>query len=550
MFVNQFSRILSLTLVLMLISGCGDPVTKNKLKIFSYNQKSCRSLDPADASSQGVIWLVNQLYSGLVQMNERMEIKPSLAKYWEVSEDGKKYKFHLRTNVRFHDSEVFQEGKGRLVKASDFVYSFNRIIAEETASNMDWVFKGKVVDKEPFVAIDDSTFVINLEKPFPPFLGMLSMQVCSVVPKEAVEKYGKDFSKKPVGTGPFQFRNWDEGNKMFLVKNKNYFEKYGQDTLPFLDAIKVTFIQDKHTEMMAFLKGDLDFLTSIDASIKDELLTADGALTPQYAERIRLDKLPYLNTEYLGFMIDENQEKDVDGNAMAGHPLFNTKVRQAIAHAIDKGEIVRYLRNNIGSPAKWGFIPPVMFKESDYNWRGHRYDIAKSHQLLKEAGYPNGEGIPEIKMYVENGAVDICTAIQNQMKKIGLNVNLVPTKKTFIKTERDKQTLPCFYGQWIMDYPDPETFLTCFYGKNPSSPNFTRFHSSEFDALYEKAFQTVDERERNALYLKMDSIAADQVPLIPIYYDEIVNFSHKYVKGLNVTPSKLLNLKYVDIERQ
>lgn len=537
-------------MILVACSSCGGGPDNSKLKIFKYNQVSCRSIDPADAGSQGVIWVVNQVFNGLVQMDEKMNIKPCIAKYWELDPSGTKYTFYLKTNVHFHDHDAFDGGTGRAVVAEDFVYSFNRIMAPETSSDGAWVFNGKVRKENPFVALNDSVFEVHLEKSFPPFLGMLSMQYCSVVPKEVVSKLGKQFAKNPIGTGPFRFKKWDEGKNMYLVKNKDYFEKFGSDQLPYLDAIKISFINDKHTELMSFLKGDLDFLTSIDASIKDELLTSSGELKENHQDKIDLNKLPYLNTEYLGFMVDPTIEKDVDGKSLKNHPIFNVKVRQAIAHAIDKDDIVRYLRNNIGQTADYGFIPKVMYGDRPYSWNGFDFDPNRSRQLLSEAGYPNGEGIPEISLYVEKGAQDICNSIQAQLRNIGIKIKLVSTNKSFIKTERDKSSLICFYGQWIMDYPDPETFLTCFYGKNPSSPNFTRFQNEEFDALYEKAMNTVDEEERMAIYMKLDSIGANQVPLIPIYYDEIVNFSHKHILNLNVTPSKLLNLKYVDIFKE
>ena len=534
-------------LTLLFIASCNTAPKQSNLKIFKYNQASCRSADPADAGSQGVIWVVNQVFNGLVQMDDRMNIKPCLAKYWMLDETGTKYTFYLRTDVYFHDHSSFESGVGRKMTAHDFVYSFNRIIDPKTSSVGAWVFNGKVKEENPFVAVNDSVLEINLRQSFPPFLGMLSMQYCSVVPREVVEFYGKDFAKHPIGTGPFRFKKWDEGKKMYLVRNTKYWEKYGNDTLPYLDAVKITFIQDKHTELMAFLRGDLDFLTSIDASIKDELLTIKGDLRPEFSNDFVFDKLPYLNTEYLGFMIDSTKEFDVNGKSLKGHPVFNKKVRQAIAHALDKDEIVRYLRNSIGTPAHKGFIPPVMFGDMPYNWQGYKYNPNKALDLLAKAGYPNGKGLPAIDLFVEHGAQDICTAILGQLKKIGININLVPTNKSFIKAEREKSSLICFYGQWIMDYPDPETFLTCYYGLNPSSPNFTRYQNEAFDLMYESSIKTLDNEKRMKLYMQADSIAMKDAALIPIYYDQIVNFTHKYVQGLSVTPSKLLSLKYVDI---
>ncbi|HRP61239.1 MAG TPA: ABC transporter substrate-binding protein, partial [Vicingus sp.] len=163
----------------------------------------------------------------------------SLALGWEISEDGKEYTFYIKNDVYFHHHDLFKDGKGRKVVAEDFVYSFNRIIDSKVASPGAWVFNNLDFNEEnkyaPFVAVNDTTLKIFLTQPFPPFLGILTMQYCSVVPHKIVEHYKNDYSSNPIGTGPFQFKMWDEGNKMVFVKNDNYFEKTAKgEQLPYI----------------------------------------------------------------------------------------------------------------------------------------------------------------------------------------------------------------------------------------------------------------------------------------------------------------------------
>ena len=150
-----------------------------------------------------------------------------------------------------------------------------------------------------FSALNDTTFDIELKTPFPAFLSLLSMQYCSVVPKEVVEN--GNFNKHPVGTGPFKFQIWKDGVKLVFRKNLNYFEKEGEEQLPFLDAVAITFIKDKQAAFLQFIQGELDFISGIDASYKDEILANTGELQEKYKNKVILQSQPYLNTEYLGF---------------------------------------------------------------------------------------------------------------------------------------------------------------------------------------------------------------------------------------------------------
>ena len=186
-------------------------------KTFHYNEfNGIASLDPAFAKSQSVMWPSHQLFNTLVEIDDSLHIVPSLAAHWDISADRTVFTFHLRTDVFFHDDDAFPGGKGRKLTAEDIVYSFSRIIAKQVASPGAWIFNRKVDTIQPFKAIDDSTFRLKLLRPYNPILGIISMQYCSVVAREAVEKYGVDFRRHPVGTGPFRFISWETADPDFM----------------------------------------------------------------------------------------------------------------------------------------------------------------------------------------------------------------------------------------------------------------------------------------------------------------------------------------------
>ncbi|RYY15082.1 MAG: ABC transporter substrate-binding protein [Chitinophagaceae bacterium] len=335
-----------------LLISCSERASSGKM-VFRYNEQTgIASLDPAFAKNQSVMWAVHQLYNTLVETDQQLNLVPSLAYRWNVSDDRKTYTFHLRQDVFFHDNPVFPGGKGRRMTADDVTYSLRRLIDPKTASSGAWIFNNRIDPDKGFETVDDSTFRLNLLRPFTPILGLLSMQYCSVVPHEVTEKYGKDFRSHPCGTGPFRLESWEEGQALIMVKNEKYFERDSAGRpLPYLDAIKTTFYDNKATEFLLFRQGKLDFTNDLDASFKDEVLSKNGQLKAEWQGKIRLSKHPYLNTEYLGILVDSS------GPFGKQSPLRTKKIRQAMNYAIDRRKMMLYLRNSIGIPAESGFIP-------------------------------------------------------------------------------------------------------------------------------------------------------------------------------------------------
>lgn len=537
--------LLILVVVALAVTSCSTKGRNDDKMIFHYNESSgIQTLDPAYASGQAVIWACNQLFNGLVELDDSMRIVPSIAKNWEISEDGCTYTFFLRTDVSFHNTDFFPFKEKRYVKAADFVYSFNRILDGEVASPGAWVFqkvKRKSNGAPCFEALNDTTFRITLTEPFPPFLGILTMKYCSVVPQEVVEHYGKEFRNHPIGTGPFQFKMWQEGVKMVLRKNPDYFERDEQGArLPYLDAVAISFIVDKQSVFMEFMKGSIDFMSGVEACYKDALLTKEGALNPAYRDEITLITGPYLNTEYLGFML-----KDKGTN----NPLLNKKIRQAINYGFDREKMMKFLRNNVGYAGTAGFIPRGMAAFNPERVVGYDYNPGKAAQLLEEAGYPHGKGLPPISVAVSANYADLCQYIQHELAKIGIDLRLDVTQGAQQREMMRNYQLPFFRGSWICDYPDAENYLALFYSKNlqPVGSNYTHYVNKTFDKLYEASQRCTDESKRNEYYIRMDSLLMADAPVVVLYYDKVVRFTRKEITGLGINPINMLDLRRVKI---
>ncbi len=521
--------------LLMLFASCDTEERRNN-RVFRYNQpEGLTTLDPAFAKSQAVNWATHQIYNSLVDIDDNLRIVPALAKRWEISDDGLHYTFTLRQDVFFHNNPAFPKGKGRLVKASDVVYSLGRIIDKNTASPGAWIFNHRVDSVKPFTALNDSVFQLKLIRPFPPILGILSMKYCSIVAREAVNFYGNDFRRNPCGTGPFYFKQWEEGQALILHRNPVYFERDGKGIkLPYLDAIKVSFLDNKATEFMEFQQGRLDFVNDIEASFKDEVLTKKGDLKKEWEGKIVLNKHAYLNTEYLGILVDPGND------LVKNSALKDKKIRQAMNHAVDRKKMMMYLRNSIGTAAESGFIPAGMPGFDADKVKGYHYDPERARTLLKDAGYNPFQRITlkTVPVYAELGAF-----VAKQLEEIGMKVNVETVQRATLLEEIAKSRAPFFRGSWIADYPDGENYLSVFYGRNPAPPNYTRYNNPAFDKLYEQALQETTDSVRYELYRKMDQMVMDDAPVIPLWYDMAIHLVQKNVTGFKPNALNLLELR-------
>lgn len=534
----------TIILLVFVFNSCHSPFDDDpSLTVFRYNEFSnITSLDPAFAKDQANIWACNQLYNSLLQLDDQLHICPGIAESWQVDSSGTTYLFHLRSDVFFHDHPSFEHGKGRKVTAHDFVFSFNRILDPALASPGAWVFSkvARLDNGFDFKALDDSTFRIRLVEPFPPFAGILTMIYCSVVPEEVIIGAGENFRRAPSGTGPFKLGTWKENVKLVLVKNDRYFESDRDKRLPFLDAVSVTFLIDKQSAFLEFVKGNLDFISGLDQSYKDELLTKDGQLKAKYLNKFNLLTQPFLNTEYLGILVDTTLE------IVKNSPLKHKKVRQAINHGFDREKMIRYLRNNIGYPGLYGILPPGL-PAFDTSLTAYDYNPAKARQLIREAGYENPEDIPEITLHTTAEYVDLFKYLQHQLEETGLRIKIEVNPAATLMQMKAYSKINFFRASWIADYPDEENYLSLFTGKNfaPGGPNYSRFYSETYDSLYEKSQVTTSDADRNEIYRQMNQVMMNESPVVILYYDQVLRFTQKNIQDLGTNPLNLLSLKRV-----
>ncbi|MGB2305880.1 MAG: ABC transporter substrate-binding protein [Flavobacteriaceae bacterium] len=533
-FNTNFSKLSFSKLILIigfLVVGCQSEIKIHDNTVFRYNEfRNITSLDPAFARNPQNIWPIQQIFNGLVQLDDSLQIRPEIAKSWHINEEGTVYTFELRDDVYFHKSNVFGPKGTRTVTAEDFVYSFNRLKDEKTGSPGGWVLQ----NVKNYYAPNTHVLQIELKQPFPAFLGLLTMRYCAVVPKEGITFFKDDFRSNPIGTGPFQFKKWEEDVKLVLRKNDLYFEQNESgEQLPYLEAIAISFLPDIQSEFMMFIQGKFDFLNSLDTSYKDDLLTPLGELQEKHHQDIKMEKGPYLNTEYIGFYLDANNKA-----------LKSRKIRKAMNIGFDREKMILFLRNTIGFPAFQGFIPKGL--PGHGNQIFNEYNPALAQELVQEYTKEQGEN-PKIRLATDVNYLDICEYLQRAYQNIGIDVTIELMPTATLRQAKSSGNLETFRASWIADYPDAENYLSLFYSMNfsPKGPNYTHFSQAKFDKLYEETMKISDPEKRIVSYRKMDRLLMSSYPIIPLYYDQAIRFTRKNVSGLQMNAINLLNLKHV-----
>jgi peptide/nickel transport system substrate-binding protein len=231
-------------------------------------------------------------------------------------------------------------------------------------------------------------------------------------------------------------------------------------------------------------------------------------------------------------------------------PLHDRRIRQAINYGFDREKMMKYLRNGIGVPGTGGFVPcglPGFDSVAPY---GYHYDPQKALALLAEAGYPHGKGLPTLTLSTTSNYLDLCKYIQQQLGLLGMQVKVDVNAPAALREQIAQGKSSWFRGSWIADYPDAENYLSLFYSPNrcPAGSNYTRFRSASYDRLYQQAKQVTDEQQRISLYRKMDQLIINEAPVIVLYYDQVLHFTHKNVQGLRSNAMNALDLRYVKIK--
>lgn len=528
------------SLILILLYSCTKVDGLSDKTVFRYNEPGgISSLDPANSRNLENIWAVNQLFDGLVALDKRLRVVPKIAKDWKIDSTGTFYEFTLRSDVYFHPSPHFKDGK-RSVLASDFVYSFSRLVDPNVASAGSWVLNSVKRNKDGSLALfaeNDSTLRLELNAPNPAFLSLLATQYCVVLPKEVVEAEGNAFRSNPIGSGPFKFFMWEEGLKLILHKNEHYFEKDAKGkSLPYLDAVAVSFIKDQSAALMGMQRGDFDFISGLDAASKQNVLTPDGNLSDDFKTSCNIIKTPFLKTDYLGIRLGLDSFLD------------QKKVRRALSMAINREALVKFVLNDIGEPAYSGFVPGSLWKnelEPDSNLL---YNPSAAKEILKE--------FPEIKNHeivisTTATAIEVCEFVQRQWMDIGLKVRVDILPPSHHRQETAQGNLPLFRKSWIADYPDPENFLGLGFSEHiiPAGPNYFFHNDPAFDSLYLASAKTSGQ-ERDSLLVAMQERLNENLPLIPLFYDEVFQLCSKRVTGLQSDGMNVLDLTEVRLSQR
>lgn len=522
--------------------------------VFNANETDqIRSLFPLSVTQAAAHRIGAQIYEGLVRFDQGdLSIQPALAESWEVDATGTVYTFKLRSDVRFHDNACFPDGKGRLMTGKDVLMVFTELCTFDQANQMDWLLLDRVLGAHAHYAatmkgehsdgvrglelLDDHTFRISLNSAWPAFLQILAHQGCWIYPKELVTHYGPKAKLEPVGTGPFRKATYRPGEVLILERNQHY---WGKDelgnALPFLDAIRYTFVTDKEKEFEEFEKGNLSVLYELPVGRTDVLTTAK--------DRFQVQDMPGLTVQFYGFN--------------AAHPPFNDpNVRKAFSLAIDRQYLVDSLLNGLAVAANRGVVAPGFVDYPYDSIPGMEYDPVKARALLSETGFPGGSGLPTVFLQVNNsgfGYVRVAGEVQSMLERnLGARVvtTVLPSDQHFSRVENGEAS---FWREgWVVDHPDPENFLAMFYGRNaPSDPkapsylNSTRYKNARFDSLFARAQATSEQQERMLLLAKAERQLMQDVVVVPLYHERSVRLLQPWVMDLPINGMEYRDLRKV-----
>ena len=475
------------------------------------------TLDPALVTDNLSDAVTSNVFRGLVTMDpETLAIAPAVADSWSISPDGLAYTFHLRPGVVFHN--------GRTLTADDVAWSFRRLLRKETNSPRRWLLEpvagsaafteGRSPDVAGMVIEAPDRITLRLEKPFAPFLGMLTMIGAAIVPREVYEDPARGYLRAPVGCGPFRFTRWETAS---LLEMEAFDRYYGGR--PALDRVQVRIIENKATALEAYRAGDLDSLDEVPADV-----------TPDLEKEVH--KYPFIGVGYIGFNLDLPPFK--------GNPAL----RQAINYGVDKEYLWNKILPGANLPAR-GIIPPGI-PGYDPDLPGYPHDEAKARALLAKAGYPGGRGLAPIGLWVNTSEDNrrIALQVQSDLKRIGVPIKVKEVDwAAYLHAVEGSPTVPgeaqMFRFGWSLDYPDADAVLRlCLHSKNVGPPgNFFRYRNPEFDRLVDGALSMTDPAARADAYRRAERMAVmdDAVWLFLNYYGSMTLFK-PYVQGIVHTP--------------
>lgn len=527
--------------------------------VFNLNEtEPLRSIFPLSLTQASAYRIMAQVYQGLVAFDSGdLSIKPCLAERWDVDTTGLVYTFHLRSGVRFHDDPAFPNGRGRELVAADVVHCFTAICTSGMGDQMMWLFQDRVQGanahfaastKGPvpggvkgIAAPDERTVRITLTQPTPTFLQILAHPGCWIWPRELVEAYGPGPVDHAIGTGPFAMHPLHAGEAMVLERFADYWGRSAEgDPLPYLDAVRVTFEENKDAEVDAFIDRRLTALLELPLQrLRDITDTVDADGTPH----VKVMRMPALSTQFYAFDLFHK-------------PFNDERVRRAFALAIDRRILVDSVLGGMATAAEHGIVAPGLAGYPYERVPGCGHDPDSARRLLAAAGYPDGRGFPPLQLQANAdgfGYLRVAEAVQAMLERtlrIPISISVMRADQHFERVEHGRAR---FWREgWTADHPDPENFLALVYGRNavadsaqPASINMTRFRDPDLDRYFAAAAKASDLSARMGLLARADSMMMMRMPLIPMYHEQASFVVQPWVHGLKLNPIELLDLSAV-----
>jgi peptide/nickel transport system substrate-binding protein len=482
------------------------------------------TLDPARFNESESGKVARCIYEGLVKFNEDLtEIQPSLATSWNVSDNGKVWVFNLRKGVSFHDGTHFN--------ANAVVTSYRRQFdPQHPFYNKDF-FKlashtFRYVTKVE--ATDEHTVKITMEKPFAPFLNILAIAAASfIVSPTALEKWGDQIGRHPVGTGPFRFDKWIPGERITLERNPNYW-----GNKPYLDRLVFVSIADNKSRLLALKTSAIHVMDGIDPGMVSEMTMVKG---------VKLSAKDGHNVSYLAM----NTEKK---------PFDQLKVRQAVNHAINKKKLIRLVYQDLAVPAK-NPVPPSMWGYNDAI-ADYDYNPKKAKEMLKEAGYEKGFKttlwIASVARPYMPEPKKMADLIQRNLAAVGITARIVTDDfgKLLNKTANGEHDM--YLGGWSGSNGDPNSFLYVLLDSDnavkPKALNYAFFRNEAVHELLAKAQQSFDRQTRTGLYRQAQEVIHRQAPWVPLAHNKQMVAFHERVHGLVQLPTGVFRFDRVWME--
>lgn len=543
---------------LALLCGCGEktaPPPSDKVYRHAMDQATV-NLDPASAATIYSTFVVNNLYDTLFMykyLQRPYELKPNLALAMpEVSNDGLTYTIRLRPQVHFIDSEVFADGKGREVTAADVAYSLQRHFDPKTQSQGAWLWQGRIRGLDQWAAdgadyaqsvaglevVDEYTLKIHLTRPYPQLTYTLANAFSAVVPQEAVDYFGPEFSRNPVGSGPFKLESFDTSKAVLVVNTR--FRKLAVDleaegynpamhdgsgvaaiegrTPPFIDRLEFHFVPESSARWAAFRRGELDF-TLAPNEVLD--LALESTSPPELAADLKADfhmrvaiepavLFNVFNMDHAGFGRGADPAQ-----AQRQHAL-----RCAIIAGFDWQAHNERFYYGLGEVFP-GVIPPDVAEfDPEMSTASIERDVDKAKRLLADNGW-NDQTLPTLQFGVPSSVTqrNIFEQFRSFMMDIGYPRDKIVLKQyaTFGDLNRawKRSELPLVNKGWGLDYPDAENLLQLFYGPNrtPGS-NDGNYQDDQYDQWYEQASVMQPGPQRTELYRRMNQQLVDDCAAI------------------------------------